>query len=69
MNAVFSNHSSTNASSELQTMGLPKKYDWYPNLKLDSPMKTRKAESPAPKTIKSYFKHSTVVVRNDPMTP
>jgi hypothetical protein len=50
-------------------MGLPKKYDWYPNLKLDSPMKTRKAESPAPKTIKSYFKHSTVIVRNDPMTP
>jgi hypothetical protein len=64
-----SNHSSTNASSDVITQCLPKKYNWYPNLKIESPVKTRKAESPAPKTVKSFFKFSTVIVRNDPMTP
>jgi hypothetical protein len=48
---------------------LPKKYVWYPNTKIESPVKTRKAESPAPKTVSSYFRYKTVMVRNDPMTP
>jgi hypothetical protein len=38
-----------------------KKYNWYPNLSLTSPMKKGlQAESPAPKSIKSYHKHSQV---------
>lgn len=69
LQATGSNHGSTNASSEAQPVSLPKKYNWYPNLRLESPMKSKLAESPAPKTIKSFFKHSTVIVRNDPMTP
>jgi len=47
-----------------------KKYSWYPNYQLTSPMKTgMQDESPAPKSIKSYHKHSSIQVRNDPTTP
>lgn len=48
---------------------LPKKYVWYPNTKLTSPVKTSKAVSPVPKTVSSYFRHKSVLIRNDPMTP
>lgn len=48
---------------------LPKKYVWYPNTKLVSPVKTSKAVSPVPKTVSSYFRHKSVLIRNDPMTP
>lgn len=49
---------------------LPKKYGWYPNTQLGSPMKSaREAASPVPKSISSYFRHQSVKVRNDPMTP
>jgi len=49
---------------------LPKKYTWYPNCKIESPLKQGLiAESPKPKSISSYSRHSSVRVRNDPITP
>lgn len=62
-----SRNSSTKDGSENQF--LPKKYVWYPNGKIESPMKQKFAESPVPKSISSYFKFKSVNVRNDPMTP
>jgi hypothetical protein len=60
---------STNESGQPLTP-MQKKYDWYPNNSILSPMKPNiQAESPAPKSIKSFYKHSSVIVRNDPMTP
>lgn len=67
-----SKQSSTNDGSDqvAPVMNLlPKKYVWYPNAKIESPVKTRKAESPVPKSISSYFRYQSVKVRNDPMTP
>lgn len=60
---------STNDSGEALFSPVPRKYDWYPNNKIESPMKQMIAESPKPKSISSYGKHSGVVVRNDPITP
>jgi len=64
---VQSRNSSTKDGSEHSL--LPKKYVWYPNMKIESPTKNKFAESPVPKSISSYFKHKSVNVRNDPMTP
>ena len=51
---------STNDSGPSLTP-INKKYNWYPNYSLASPMKTgMQAESPAPKSIKSYQKHSSI---------
>jgi len=61
---------STTDSGEALTP-LPKKYTWYPNKKIESPLKQDRllAESPQPKSISSYGKHGQVKVRNDPTTP
>lgn len=49
---------------------IPKRYNWYPNASLDSPLnKGLKAESPQPKTISSYGKHNLINVRKNPLTP
>jgi hypothetical protein len=50
---------------------LPKKYNWYPNRRLDLPLGMRKNSShtPGPKSISSFMRHASFKVRNDPTTP
>lgn len=48
---------STNDGSD--TPILPKKYVWYPNMQIESPVKTKNhvTDSPGPKTVSSYFRY------------
>lgn len=59
---------STNDSGDPVTP-LPKKYSWYPNMQIESPMNRLVVESPKPKCISSFAKHNSIIVRNDPTTP
>lgn len=50
---------------------LPDRYTWYPNPRIESPMKLLKCGSitPPPKSISSYARHKGKSVRKDPTTP
>lgn len=64
-----SQQKSTTDSGEALTP-LPKKYWWYPNNKIESPIKQGVLDvTPKPKSVSSYAKHSSVMIRNDPITP